>query len=67
VLDPTPLNTVLHEHINNGHTAPTSELYLRPGKYKLTFTGADAGMLYQQDITVGDQPADAPPAKPDPT
>ena len=67
VLDPTPLNTVLHEHINNGHTAPTSELYLRPGKYKLTFTGQDASMLYQQDITVGDQPADAPPAKPDPT
>jgi hypothetical protein len=66
VLDPTPLNTVLHEHINNGHEAPTSELYLRPGKYKLTFTGEDAGMLYQQDITVGDEPADAPPAKPDP-
>ncbi|MFZ0870499.1 MAG: hypothetical protein WAM90_07200, partial [Rhodanobacter sp.] len=66
VLDPTPLNTVLHDHINNGHTAPTSELYLRPGKYKLTFTGEDAGMLYQQEITIGDQPADVPPAKPDP-
>jgi len=66
VLDPIPLNTIVHEHITNGHTSPTSELYLRPGKYKLTYTAEDASMLYQQDITVGDQPAEAPPAKPDP-
>ena len=68
VLDPVPLNTVLYEHINNGHTAPSSELYLRPGKYKLTFVAEDAGLLYQQDITVGEQPtADAPPAQPGPS
>jgi hypothetical protein len=67
VLDPIPLNTIVHEHITNGHSFPTGELYLRPGKYKLTFTAEDAAMLYQQDITVGDQPADAPPAKPDPS
>ena len=66
VLDPIPLNTIVHEHITNGHTSPTSELYLRPGKYKLTYTAEDASMLYQQDITVGDQAAEAPPAKPDP-
>lgn len=66
VLDPIPLNTIVHEHITNGHTSPASELYLRPGKYKLTYTAEDASMLYEQDITVGDQPAEAPPAKPDP-
>jgi hypothetical protein len=67
VLDPIPLNTVLHEHISNGHIAPSSELYLRPGKYKLTFTGEDASLLYQQEITVPQGAVDASPAQPDKT
>jgi len=67
VLDPIPLNTVLQEHISNGHIAPSSDLYLRPGKYKLTFTGEDASMLYEQEITVPQEAGDASPAQPDKT
>jgi len=65
VLDPIPLNTVLHEHINNGHYAPNSELYLRPGKYRLTFSAEDASVLYQQNITVTEPVAEASQVPPD--
>ena len=66
VLDPVPLNAVTIDRISNGLLGPSSELYLRPGKYKLTYTDADSHLLFSQDMTIPDggmetdQPSDHP-------
>lgn len=57
VLDPIPLNAVTSDRISNGLIEPHSVLYLRPGKYKLTYTDADARQLFAMDVTVKDKDA----------
>ena len=52
VLDPIPLDAVTSDRISNGLVEPHSVLYLRPGKYKLTYTDADARLLFARDITI---------------
>ena len=54
VLDPVPLNAVEDERIRFHQGAPVSDLYLRPGKYRLTYSDQDAHPLFRQDITVPD-------------
>ena len=74
VLDPIPLNAVTSDRISNGLVEPRSVLYLRPGKYKLTYTDADARLLFARDVTIrgrdaarlsdlADPPQPAPPAE----
>jgi len=57
VLDPIPLNAVTSDRVSNGLIEPHSVLYLRPGKYKLTYTDADARQLFAMDVTVKDKDA----------
>jgi len=57
-LDPLPLNTVTSDRVSNGLIVPVSDLYLRPGKYKLTYSDSHDNVLFQQDITVTDNSAD---------
>ena len=57
-LDPLPLNTVTSDRVSNGLIVPVSDLYLRPGKYKLTYSDSHANVLFQQDITVTDKSDD---------
>jgi hypothetical protein len=64
VLDPVPLNATHDDTHPTAKSEPNSELYLRPGKYRLTYTDQENIMLYQQDITVTAD-SSAPPA-PDP-
>jgi hypothetical protein len=52
--DPAPLNAVEDERIRFHQGAPVSELYLRPGKYRLTYSDQDAHVRFQQNITVQD-------------
>lgn len=68
VLDPVPLNAVTIDRISNGLLGPSSELYLRPGKYRLTYTDADAHQLFAQDLTIpgGDADASSSLDRPDP-
>ena len=54
VLDPVPLNAVEDERIRFHQGAPVSDLYLRPGKYRLTYSDQDSHSLFEQDITVPD-------------
>ncbi|MBQ4854015.1 hypothetical protein IMW82_04955 [Rhodanobacter sp. B2A1Ga4] len=61
VLDPLPLNAVTSDRISNGLIEPHSLLYLRPGKYRLTYTDADAHQLFARDVTIRDGDA-APPS-----
>jgi hypothetical protein len=70
VLDPLPLNATTSDRISNGLIEPHSLLYLRPGKYRLTYTDADAHQLFASDITIRDGDAapssalvDPPPAE----
>ncbi len=51
-LDPIPLSATQEEHIRFHQGAPISELYLRPGKYKLTYTDQRAQLLFEQEVTV---------------
>lgn len=53
VLDPVPLNALPGERVTNAALPPYGELYLRPGKYRLTYTDVDATRLYSHNITVG--------------
>jgi len=53
VLDPVPLNALPSEHVTSDAPPPYSELYLRPGKYLLTYTDVDGAGLYSRNITVG--------------
>ncbi|WP_449428109.1 hypothetical protein [Rhodanobacter umsongensis] len=71
-LDPVPLNAVPMDRIKYMSGPPFGELYLRPGKYRLTYSDADARSLSALDITIpgtdagkaSDQTAPAPPSSP---
>ena len=65
-LDPVPLNATTSDRISNGLIEPNGELYLRPGKYTLTWTAADSRVLFQQDIRIphGNGASSATPSKP---
>ena len=52
VLDPVPLNATTSDRISNGLIEPNSELYLRPGKYNLSWSAANSRVLFQQDIRI---------------
>jgi hypothetical protein len=51
-LDPVPFNAVTSDRISNGLIEPGSVLYLRPGRYNLTFSDVNAHVLFQQAIAV---------------
>ena len=53
VLDVIPLNAVPDEHVVNGQMVVGSELYLRPGKYILTYSDIDTNKLFEQKIVIG--------------
>ena len=55
VLDPVPLNAIPSERVISGGRAPFSDLYLRPGKYRLTYTDAIGDTLFSQNIIVKNQ------------
>jgi hypothetical protein len=59
VLDPVPLNATPNERVNSGGLAPSSALYLRPGKYRLTYTDVNGSTLFSQNITVVGDRVDA--------
>lgn len=52
VLNPIPPNVAASERARRTQTEPTGDLYLRPGRYRLTATGIDNRVLNRQDITV---------------
>ena len=52
VLDPVPLSALSSERVVTDTRVPFSELYLRPGKYRLTYTDADATRLFSRSITI---------------
>jgi hypothetical protein len=53
VLDPVPLDAVQDERILFNKIEPSSELYLKPGRYKLTYTDQKNNVLVEQDILMG--------------
>jgi len=61
VLDPVPLSATQDDRILFNKSEPNGMLYLRPGKYRLTYTDQKNIVLLEQDITVT---ADAPMATP---
>lgn len=61
VLDPIPLNATQDDRILFNKSEPTGVLYLRPGKYRLTYTNQKNVVLLEQEIDI---PADAPVALP---
>lgn len=52
VLDPVPLNAIPSDRVKSSGLAPFSEVYLRPGKYRLTYSDANGSTLFSQNITV---------------
>jgi hypothetical protein len=52
VLDPVPLNALSSERVVTDAKVPFGELYLRPGKYRLSYTDADATRLFSRTITI---------------
>ncbi len=52
ILSQVPLNATAADRVSNGLLVPDSDLYLRPGKYHVTYTDSDARELYSKDITV---------------
>ena len=64
VLDPVPLNAIPSDRVKSGGLAPFSELYLRPGKYRLSYIDVNDRTLFSQNVTVKDH--DAPARNPDP-
>ena len=71
VLDPVPLNAVPSDRVRAGGAAPFSEIYLRPGKYRLVYSDEDNVTLFSQNVTVRDRrklsgttPPDSRPAQP---
>lgn len=66
MLDPVPATATLNDRIRQGQGSPVAELYLRPGKYKLSFTDENGHALYQQDINTAAKSADAPQGNADP-
>lgn len=63
VLDPVPLMATLNDRVRQGQGAPVGELYLRPGKYKLSMSDTEAQLLFQQDISVPAKAAETPPTR----
>ena len=61
VLDPIPLNATQDDRILFNRSEPSGMLYLRPGKYRLTYTNQKNVVLLEQQIDI---PADAPVALP---
>jgi hypothetical protein len=61
-MDPVPLGAAQQEHIRFHQGAPISQLYLRPGKYTLTYTDQTTRLLFQQDVTIAGDIASAPAA-----
>ncbi|GAB2543819.1 hypothetical protein [Rhodanobacter koreensis] len=57
-LDPVPLNAVPMDRIKYMSGPPFSELYLRPGKYRLTYSDTDSRSLSALDITIPGGDAD---------
>lgn len=65
VLDPIPLNATLNDRVRQGQGAPFSELYLRPGRYKLTIVDETDDQIFAQNITVAAKDQGLPkPVKP---
>ncbi|MEO8808777.1 MAG: hypothetical protein ABI386_00840 [Rhodanobacter sp.] len=60
VLDPVPLNATLTDRVRQGQAAPMGELYLRPGRYKLTIDDQSDNQIFAQTITVPAATQDAP-------
>lgn len=65
ILTPLPLNANTTDRVSNGLLVPNSELYLRPGKYRLSYSDSDDHQLFTDEITVADsgvadKPADPP-------
>jgi len=52
VLDPMAPNSGMQNLVQMGGDTPTTELYLRPGKYDLRYTGEGGHQLFRQTITV---------------
>ncbi len=63
VLDPVPLNATPNDRILYNRSDPNGMLYLRPGKYRLTYTDQKNVVLLQHEIEI---PADAPASTPAP-
>jgi len=47
-----PLNAVPSDRLSSSLIEPNGDLYLRPGKYALTWTAADSHVLFRQDIRI---------------
>lgn len=66
VLDPVPLNAVPSDRVRSGGAAPASELYLRPGKYRVVYSDENNATLFSQNVTIRDRnprpPSSQPPA-----
>lgn len=65
VLDPVPLGASTIQRVSNGLIMPVSDLYLRPGKYRLSYSDSNSRPLYQREITVRKADADVSAADPD--
>ncbi len=61
VLDPVPLNATPQDRVLTGMEAPPGELYLRPGKYRLTIGDEQNPTIYSQNIDVPASPAGSSP------
>lgn len=62
VLDPVPLMKVGEIEITSSVSSmPVGQLYLRPGRYRLTVTDAEGHLLSTTSITAGAQVSDQPP------
>lgn len=61
VLDPIPLNAVPSDRISTGRRQPFSELYLRPGRYRVTYSDVQGIPLFEQNVDIrGSDTAAAP-------
>jgi hypothetical protein len=61
-MDPVPLSATQQDHIRFHQGAPISQLYLRPGRYKLTYTDQTTRLLFQQDVTIAADAGSLPAA-----
>ncbi len=64
VLDPLPATATMNDRVRQGQGAPSAELYLRPGRYRLSFSDANARALFRQEINVDAPPGLAPATQP---
>lgn len=65
VLDPIPLNATQDDRILFNKSEPNGMLYLRPGKYRLTYTDQKNVVLLDQEITVAADSSTTIPAASD--